>query len=124
VLCHENSHLCYCDCDTCNVPYCLDCFQGHAARICDSCKARTKCQDCVNVLDECPQCGDLPLEYDDTCHQEDIVANISSSDEETIDTARARLKAEAKTQLDERRRSGKFLQKLVDACEASSSHYL
>jgi hypothetical protein len=84
VLCRENSRLCHWDCDTCEVPYCLNFFEGHAARICDSFKAPTKCQDCVNVLDDCPRCGDRPLEYDDTCRQEDIVANMSSSDDETI----------------------------------------
>jgi hypothetical protein len=63
------------------------------------------------------------LEYDNTCRQEDIVANMSLSDDETIKTARARLTAEAKRHSEERRRSGKFLQKLVDACEASSSDY-
>jgi hypothetical protein len=63
------------------------------------------------------------LQYYDTCRQEEIVANISSSDDETIETAPARLTAEAKTHSDERRRSGKFLQKLVDACEESSSDY-
>jgi hypothetical protein len=98
-------------------------FEGHATRICDSCKAPTKCQDCVNVLDECPRRGDRPLEYDDTCRQEDIVANMSSSDDETIETARARLTDEAKTNSEKRRRSGKFLQKLVDACDASSSDF-
>jgi hypothetical protein len=123
VLCHENSRLCHWDCDTCDVPYCLDCFEGHAARICDSCKPPTKCQDCVDFLDECPWCGDRPLEYDDTCQKEEIVANMSSSYDETIEKARARLTAEAKIHLDERRRSGKFLQKIVDACEASSSDY-
>jgi hypothetical protein len=84
VLCRENYRLCHRDCDTCDVPYCVDCFEGHAARIFDSCKAPTKCQDCVNVLDECPQCGDRPLEYHDTRRQEEIVANMSSSDEDTI----------------------------------------
>jgi hypothetical protein len=90
VLCHENSGLCHWDCDRYDVPYYLDCFEGHAAIIFDSCKPPTKCQDCVNVLDECPQCGDRPLEYDDTRRQEEIVANISSSDDETIETACAR----------------------------------
>jgi hypothetical protein len=63
------------------------------------------------------------LENDDTCRQEEIVTNMSSSDEETIKTVRARFTAEANTHSDERRQSGKFLQKLVDACEASSSDY-
>jgi hypothetical protein len=54
------------------------------------------------VIDECPQCGYQPLEYDDTHHQEDIVANMSSSDEETIETARVIWAAKAKTQSDER----------------------
>jgi hypothetical protein len=103
VLCRENSRLCHWDCDTCDVPYCLDFFEGHAARICDSCKPPTKYQDCVSMLYECSQCGDRPSEYDDTCRQEEIVANMASSDEETIETARARLTAEAKTQLDEGR---------------------
>jgi hypothetical protein len=68
VLCYvAKIPFCHRECDTCDVPYCLDCFEGHAARICDSCKAPTKCQDCVNVLDECPRCGDRPLEYDGTC---------------------------------------------------------
>jgi hypothetical protein len=62
------------------------------------------------VIDECPRYGDRPLEYDDTCRQEDIVANMSSSDDETIETAHARLTAETKTHLEEQQRSGKFLQ--------------
>jgi hypothetical protein len=102
VLCCENSRLCHWDCDTCDVPYCLDFFKGHAAIICDCCDAPTKCQYCVNVLNECPQCGDRLLEYDDTRRQDEIVANMSSSDEENIETACARWTTEAKTQSDER----------------------
>jgi hypothetical protein len=55
VLCHENSRLCHGDCDTCEVPYCIDCFKGHAAIICESCDAPTKWQECDKVLDESPQ---------------------------------------------------------------------
>jgi hypothetical protein len=123
VLCRGNSRLCHWDCDTCDVSYFLECFKGHAARICESCDAPAKCQYCVNVPDECPQCGYRPLEYDDTRHQEEVVVNMSSLDEEDIKTACARWTAEAKMQLDEHQRSGKFLQKLVDACEASSSDF-
>jgi hypothetical protein len=39
MLCRKKSCLCQWDCDTCEFPYCLDCFKGHAARICDSCDA-------------------------------------------------------------------------------------
>jgi hypothetical protein len=81
VFCCENYRLSHWNCDTRDVPYCLDFFEGHAAIIFDSCKAPNKCKYCVNVLDECPQCGHWPLEYDDTRIQEEIVVNMSSSDE-------------------------------------------
>jgi hypothetical protein len=48
---------------------------------------------------------------------------MSSSDDETIETARARLTDEANTNLEKRRQNGKFLQKLVDACDESSSDF-
>jgi hypothetical protein len=69
----------------------------------------------VNVLDECPQCGDKLSKYDDTTREEKIAAEMSSSDKENFETTPVRISTEHKAARNKSRCSNFYVQELMDA---------
>jgi hypothetical protein len=85
-----------------------------------SCLQPTKSQDRTPLLDECPHCGDKPLEHDDTGHVEQLFIyemsssddQESSSDEENVEEHITRLREESASAKKERRRPITFWNKI------------
>jgi hypothetical protein len=101
----------------CKLSYCNGCFNGHASRMCSTYKAPTKCQDYVDVLDECPLCGGKMS--DNTYSQERSINGVEkmSSSDKDVPTFFARVSAEHEVAEENRRHCSNFLQKLLDDYE-------